>query len=380
MNVGGVSLVYRATNAMKILVSTDKFKGTLSALQAGVAILKGLRRSGRAVELRLHPLADGGDGTLECFLSGGATRIECRVHDPLMRPVQASYALLADGSTACIEMATASGLMLLRKEEYTPLRTTSLGTGELIRDAISRGARNVLLGIGGSATNDGGTGMMVALGTRFLDKVGDEVFPCGGSLGRVAEVDERNLLPGLRSTTFTALCDVTNPFYGEDGAAAVYAPQKGASQHEVRLLDSALQHLASVIMRTKGIDLQRVPGAGAGGGLAGGAVAWLGAHLRSGIETIMEQTDFDRALQWADVVITGEGKVDRQSARGKVVSGVIQRAQQAGKRVILVCGQAEPEAAWPNVPIYTMVEYAGPARSFDKPAETLEQLVATLSI
>ncbi|MBL7852445.1 MAG: glycerate kinase [Cyclobacteriaceae bacterium] len=365
---------------MKILVSTDKFKGTLSAAEAGEAIARGLRRSNRSTEVRLHPLADGGDGTLECFLAGGAARIECRVHDPLMRPVQASYALLPDGLTACIEMAKASGLVLLRKEELNPLRTTSLGTGELIRDAISRGVRHVLLGIGGSATNDGGAGMMAALGARFLDKAGDDMFPCGGSLSRMAEVDERNLLPELQATTFTALCDVTNPFYGEHGAARVYAPQKGASEDDVRVLDAGLQHLASWILRTKGIDLQRVPGAGAGGGLAGGAVAWLGAKLRSGIDTVMEQTHYDRALQWADIVVTGEGKVDSQSVSGKVVAGVLRRVSQAGKRAIIICGDAEPGITWPDVPIYSMVSFAGSARSLSRPAECLEDVAASVAL
>lgn len=361
---------------MKILVSADKFKGTLSAQQACEAIARGLRRDNRPMEIRLLPLADGGDGTLECFLAGGGTRVECPVHDPLMRPLMASYAILPDKITACIEMARASGLMLLGEKERNPMRTTTLGTGELIRHALDRGARNIILAIGGSATNDGGTGMMAALGVRFVDKAGSEVFPCGGALLHMADADERNLLPVLRETSFTALCDVTNPFYGEQGAAFVYAPQKGASREEVRMLDSGLRHLASWILRAKGIDLQQIPGAGAGGGLAGGAIAWLGAKLRPGIDVILEQVDFEKALQWADVVITGEGKVDRQSMSGKVVSGVIRCAHQAGKKVIVVCGQAEPGFSWLKVPIHSMVDFAGSARSLANPAETLEELIA----
>lgn len=361
---------------MKVLVCTDKFKGTLSAGQACEAIARGLNQGGKSIEIRLQPLADGGEGTLECFLAGGGTRIECPVHDPLMRPTMASYVILPDRFTACIEMAKASGLMLLQEKERNPMRTTTLGTGELIRHALDCGARHIILAIGGSATTDGGTGMVAALGARFLDKTGSEVFPCGGSLSHMARVEERNLLPVLREASYTALCDVTNPFYGEEGSAFVFAPQKGASAEDVRVLDAGLRHLASLVRMTRGINLQQIPGAGAGGGLAGGAVAWLGAQLRPGIDVILEQTKVDKYIQWADVVITGEGKVDKQSASGKVVSGVIRSAHRACKRVILVCGQAEPEASWPRVSIHSMVGFAGVARSLAYPAGTLEDLIA----
>ncbi len=347
----------------------------MSARQAGEAIGRGLHRSGKLVEVRVLPMADGGEGTLACFLDRGATPVECRVHDPLMRPVVARYALHTDRQTAYVEMAEASGLMRLQPHEFNPLRTTSLGTGELIRDAVMRGARNIILGIGGSATSDGGTGMMAALGARMLDNSGNEVFPCGGSLHRMEKIHDRPVMGELRKTTFTALRDVSNPFYGEHGAAWVYAPQKGASPEDVLLLDAGLRHLAALIQRSTGINLQEMPGTGAGGGLAGAAVAWLGAKLRPGIDVIMELVEFEQALSWADVVITGEGKVDRQTQGGKVVDGVIRRATHAGKKVVVVCGQSVSGINWPAVTIHAMTAFAGVAQSLSHPEETLEKLV-----
>ncbi len=359
---------------MNILIAPDKFKGTLSASQVCDAVAEGLAGSG--LHVRKMPLADGGEGTLNVFVSTGSTLTEVAAHDPLMRPMNAFFARSADGRTAYVEMASASGLWLLDKRDYNPMVTTTYGTGELIRRAIELGVHSVLLGIGGSACNDAGTGMMRALGMRFLDLTGAEVDPNGESLARIHSVDPSGLLSGMERIQFTALTDVTNPFYGPTGAAYVYGPQKGATPEMVKNLDQGLRHLAEVVQRTKGIDLQTIPGTGAGGGIAGGAVAWLNAHLRPGIEVIMDSLNFDEAAAWADVIVTGEGKVDRQTLQGKVVSGVANRALQLGKPLIIVCGQAETVVPWKGAEVFSLVDFAGETNSFADPSSTLRKLVA----
>ena len=362
-------------DAMNILIAPDKFKGTLSAEEAG-SVIAGVLKEVDGFTVQVLPLADGGEGTLELFLSQGGRQVDVRVHDPLMRERMAPFGLSADGRTAYVEMARASGLMLLKPEEFNPLRTTSYGTGELIRRAVETGAEEIVLGIGGSATTDAGMGMMEALGMRFFDAQGNVLRSCGESLLNIHEADETHCLPGLRSVKFSALCDVTNPFYGPDGAAHVYSPQKGATPGMVDQLDRGLRHVCNIIKATQGMDLQQVPGSGAGGGLAGGAVAWLNASLRPGFDVVAEWVKLEAMIRWADVIITGEGKVDAQSLKGKVVSGILRRALPFGKKVMLVCGQLAGDFSPPDVPVYAMADHVGGHEAWTQPESSLRRLIA----
>jgi glycerate kinase len=365
---------------MNILVAPDKFKGSLTALQAGEVIADALRSSGQNFTVRVLPLADGGDGTLEVFLNQGGEKRLVSVHDPLRRPITTSFALSSDRRTAFIEMACASGLSLLNGTEYDPEQTTSFGTGELVREAVKAGAVNLVLGIGGSATNDAGTGMMEALGMRFLDSKGRPLKGCGANLGRIQTIDDTDLLPALQRVSVTALCDVTNPFYGPSGAARVFAPQKGASPEMVERLDEGLRHLGGLIRKVYGVDLQQVPGSGAGGGLAGGAVAWLRAGLKPGFEVVAEWTRVESMIRWADLVITGEGKVDAQSLKGKVVGGVVNLTRVCGKPTVVVCGQTEGANLWMNVPVYTLSDQVGISRARSEPVDSLRRLIREIVV
>ncbi|MBL7847339.1 MAG: glycerate kinase [Cyclobacteriaceae bacterium] len=360
---------------MNILVATDKFKGTLSAKEVCAAIAAGFRNAGVDYSVREIPLADGGDGTLDFFVAQGGQVVKAVVHDPLMRPIPSALALSADGTTAYIEMARCSGLLLLRPEEYNPVHTTSFGVGELIRTAIHLGATHIILGIGGSATNDAGIGMLAALGYRFLDQEGRELFPSGKSLKQVDAVEGERRLPALDHVRFTALCDVTNPFYGRSGAAWVYGPQKGATPAMVNQLDDGLQHLADLIRKSHGIDLQQIPGSGAGGGIAGGAHVWLGAELRPGIDVIFDFINFEEAVSWADVIITGEGKVDDQTLQGKVVAGVMGLAKQQGKQLLILCGQAHSDAKEIDAPVFSLAEAVGMDRAVNDTSNALREVV-----
>lgn len=360
---------------MNILIAPDKFKGTLSAEEAG-RIMAGVLKEAGGFAVKVLPLADGGEGTLELFLSQGGRQVDVRVHDPLMREMMAPFGLSADGRTAYVEMARASGLTLLKPEEYNPLQATSYGTGELIRCAVEAGAESIVLGIGGSATTDAGMGMMVALGTRFFDAQGNVLRSCGEALLKIYKVDDTDCLPGLRSVKFSALCDVTNPFYGPEGAARVFGPQKGATAGMVDQLDQGLHHVCDILKVKKGIDLQQVPGSGAGGGLAGGAVAWLNASLRPGFDVVAEWVNLEAMIRWADVIITGEGKVDAQTRKGKVVSGIMRRALPLGKKVRVVCGQLGDDFSMPDFPVYAMADHVGEHDAWTKPESSLRCLIA----
>lgn len=368
---------------MNILIAPDKFKGTLSSSEVCAIVEDELRRNLLPqYNIKSFPLADGGDGTadvLQHHLNGN--RIELTVSDPLMRPVKASYVLSGDDKTAFIEMAKASGLVLLKQKEQNPLHTTTFGTGELIRDALTKGARHIYLGIGGSATNDGGTGVLAALGVRFLNKDGSAFIPTGGTLEQIAEID-LSALPGKpRDVKTTAMCDVTNPFTGPQGAAQVFAPQKGADEAAVQQLETGMAHLAQIIKSKTGVDLSGVPGSGAGGGIAGGLYALLGAELKPGIQSIMELTRFDEALHWADVVITGEGKLDEQTLKGKVIMGVTQRAQQSGKKVIVVCGKndlKEKKGLYDNdtvLEVFDLISFCGKTVALTEAEIALSRMV-----
>ena len=346
------------------------------------AIERGLHRSMQNISIKKFPMADGGEGTLEIFQHHtNGTLHEVAVHDPLMRKIKSSYAISQDGVTAFIEMARASGLGLLKPEERNPLLATTYGTGELISDALQQGVKKIIVGIGGSATNDAALGALCALGGKLLDRQGRELPPIGENLEHVCDIDLKELNPQLKRIELTAICDVTNPFYGTSGAAFIYAPQKGADHLAVERLDQGLKNIAKIILQQNEIDLQAIPGAGAGGGFAGGAFALMGAELKSGTAVMFSITHFEEAVQWADVIITGEGKIDQQTLSGKVVHGILKLAKQQKKKVIAVCGQTELNTTELKTvelnKVYSLIEFVGRERAMDETACSLEELAAT---
>jgi glycerate kinase len=328
---------------MKILIAADSFKDALTARDVCKAIAYGLVQALPLSEVDPFPLADGGEGTVDILQQHlQAEEIQLEVKDPLGRPVQASYLLSADKKTAYIEMAQASGLPLLKDEERNPLYTSTFGTGQLIRHAvIQQGARHILLGIGGSATNDMGIGLAAALGYRFLDGDGQRLEPLGKNLWAIQKVDRESFVLDLKQVKCTVLCDVDNPLYGPKGAAHIYGPQKGASPEDIALLDLGLKHLAQLLEQDRGIELAETPGAGAAGGLGAGAMAFLGAKLQPGIETILQITGFEERVKQCDYIITGEGKIDEQSLHGKLIRGITRLAQRHQKPVIALCGKLD---------------------------------------
>jgi len=324
---------------MKFIIAPDKFKGSLSGFQFCDAVEKGLRIVFPKAEIIQMPLADGGDGTIDVvkyYLKG--EKIKVKVNDPFFRSIEASYLYAKKSKIAFIEMAEASGLKLLSEEEKNCLESSTLGTGELILDAIKKGVSEIILGIGGSATNDGGMGMAKALGFRFFDSKGQELEPIGRNLIHVHTIDESQAIPRLKEVTFKIACDVANPFYGANGAAHVYAAQKGASNLEIHQLDLGLQNYASVIAEQFDIDLQKINGSGAAGGIGGGAIVFLNGTLTSGIALIKELANFDSAIKAAHWIITGEGKLDDQTLSGKTISGVVTSAQKQNIPVAAFCG------------------------------------------
>jgi glycerate kinase len=324
---------------MTILIAPDKFKGSLDAAGVCAAIEQGLRESGVNFNSLVVPMADGGEGTCDVLTRVSQGRkISVQVCDPLFRSIDAVYGLSGDGTTAFIEMAAASGLQLLKTEERNPLATTTYGTGQLIADALRRDVRTIILGIGGSATNDAGMGMATALGARFFSTQGEVLRPVGKDLIGIQTVDTTQLHPRLKNVSFVALCDVNNPFYGTHGAAYVFAPQKGADATMVSALDNGLRNFAEVVQRQFDMDLD-FPGAGAGGGLAGGASVFLNIRFQPGIAFLMDYTGLEEKVKQSDLVITGEGKVDEQTLSGKVVNGVAGLAKKYKKPLYVVAGK-----------------------------------------
>ncbi len=321
---------------MNILICPDKFKGSLSAQQAAEALAQGILNKRKKSNIQCIPLADGGEGTLEVIQQmHGGQWVSVTVKDPLFRPIEASYLWLADQKTAYIEMARASGLGLLLKKDQNPLKTSTYGTGELIRHAAEAGATTIVLTIGGSATNDAGIGMAAALGYRFLDHNGAELQATGENLIHVAEIKGTNPYPSIQ---FIVLSDVTNPLHGPQGAAQVYAKQKGANATSIKQLDKGLINMAKWLSAD-------TPGAGAAGGLGAGALYFLGARLEAGAEWLLNKIHIERAIRKADFIVTGEGKIDQQSWSGKLISNIVSRADKQLKQSILVCGVFEnPEA------------------------------------
>ena len=326
----------------KIVIASDSFKGCLSSAEVARAAEEGIRKVIRDCEVVGIPVADGGEGTTQALVTAMNGRfVSCDVHDPLMNLIRAEYGILGDGHTAVIEMASASGLTLAPPEKRNPMLTTTFGTGELIRDALQRGCRRFLVGIGGSATNDAGAGMLQALGYRFLDGNGNELGKGGQILEQIESIDSENVLPLLQEAVFTVACDVGNPFSGENGAAFVYARQKGADDAMIRQLDKGLKQFAAVIRASTGKDIDAIAGAGAAGGLGGGFLAFLRATLKPGIQIALEALDFDTRIQDADLIITGEGKLDRQTGMGKTPAGVLEAAKRQQIPVIAIGGTVE---------------------------------------
>lgn len=323
----------------KILLVPDSFKGTLSSRQVCQVMAGQLRRFFPQAQVKSIPVADGGEGSVEAFLAAaGGERRTRTVTGPFGEPVEAFYGILGDGRTAVIEMAACAGLPLA-EGRLNPERATTYGVGELLLAAKEAGCTKAILGLGGSCTNDGGAGAAVALGAKFTRADGAAFVPTGGTLGEIAALDVSPVAQALQGMELTAMCDIDNPLYGEAGAAAVFAPQKGADAAMVARLDAGLRHLGQVSARCLGRDFSYLPGAGAAGGLGFGMAAFCGAQLRMGIDAVLDAVGFDSLLPGTDMVFTGEGKIDSQSARGKVVSGVAARCRKAGVPVVAVVGQ-----------------------------------------
>jgi len=330
---------------MHIVIAPNAFKNSLTAEAAAAAIRTGLEQSRLQFTAECFPVADGGDGTGDLLVARlGANRKEVVARDPLGRKRTAYYGLSADGGTAIIEMANASGLRLLAPGEPDPLRATSCGTGDLISAALECHPRRILIGMGGSATVDGGTGILTALGVRFLNSEGCEIVALPAGLSDLASVDVSGLDPRLKDTELTVLCDVDNPLLGAEGAAAVFGPQKGASTEDVKQLEAALRQLSGIIEQQFDIDVSALARGGTAGGAAAGLYALLGARLVNGIDLFLETTGFERALKHADWVITGEGSIDEQTLKGKGPFGVAVAAKRNGVPVIGLAGRLPPEA------------------------------------
>lgn len=324
---------------MKIVIAPDSFKECLTAAQVAQAIETGLKQVlPDAVYVKV-PVADGGEGTLQSLVDAtGGKLIETMVTGPMGEPVPACFGLLGDGETAVIEMARASGIELVPADQRNPLISTTAGTGELILSALDYGIKRMIVGIGGSATNDGGAGMMQALGVRLLDRDGNDLPYGGAALAQLVSIDARRMDKRLQSVEFIAACDVDNPLTGANGASAVFGPQKGASPEMVQQLDQALQHYARIIERDLAVGVEHQPGAGAAGGMGAALLAFLRAELQPGIDIVMEAVDLAGHMSGADLVITGEGRIDSQTAQGKTPVGVARIAKQFGLPVIALAG------------------------------------------
>ena len=327
----------------KCIVAPDSFKGSLSSLEICRLTEQCVHTVFPDCEVISLPVADGGEGTVDCFLKAvGGNRISLSVQGPLGDPVEAAYGRIGD--TAVIELAQAAGLPLV-EGRADPARTSTFGVGELMAHAIDHGAKHLILGLGGSATNDGGCGCAAALGAAFRDSEGRLFVPVGGTLERVAHIDLSAVAKKLQKVHITLMSDVENPFFGPNGAAFVFGPQKGADAAMVRRLDDGLRRLSDVMEKDLGLSVALTPGAGSAGGLGGGGIAFLGGEMKSGIESVLDALDFDRFLPGTDLVITGEGRVDSQSLQGKVISGLLRRTVPLGIPLLVIAGAIDQSAA-----------------------------------
>lgn len=324
---------------MKIVIAPDSFKGSLTALQAAEAIEKGLKSVLPSAEFKKMPMADGGEGTVQSLVdaTGGELLVE-RVSDPLGNEIEAEYGILGDRTTAVIEMAAASGLTLVPPTRRNPLVTTTYGTGQLIKAALDRGCRKLIIGIGGSATNDGGAGMAEALGVKLLTSGGQPISPGGGGLGALDAINVSELDSRLAATTTVVACDVDNPLTGKNGAAYVYGPQKGATPKMIETLDANLAHFASIVQRDIGKVVGEITGAGAAGGLGAGLIAFLDAELKSGVDIVIDAVQLEEQFEDASLVVTGEGEINFQTVFGKTPVGVAKLAKAHRIPVIAIAG------------------------------------------
>ena len=328
---------------MKAVVVMDSLKGSLSSMEAGEAAKAGILAANPEATVIVKPLADGGEGTTEALVCGLNGRLKTiQVTGPIYEPVIAQYGIIDE--VAVIEMAQAAGLPQIPTEKRNPLVTTTYGVGEMIKACVESGCKKFIIGIGGSATNDAGIGMLMALGYKFLDANGQEVVQGGQGLSQIVSIDASDVLPGLSSCEFKIACDVTNPLYGEQGAAYIYAPQKGATPEIVKTLDDGLRHFARVVEGDQKADFANLPGAGAAGGLGFAFTAFLNGTLQSGVQMILEETKLEEVLKGADYVLTGEGRLDHQTAMGKAPIGVAKLAKKYGCKVIGLAGATTKEA------------------------------------
>ena len=326
----------------KVVLAFDSFKGSVSSKEITQTLQRAISSEWEDIDVVSFPIADGGEGTVEILADAlGAESVCCTVHDPLMRSINARYAIVYDQHLAIMEMASAAGLPLLSEKERNPMFTSTYGVGEMVLDAVQKGCTHILLGLGGSATNDAGTGMLAAMGVSFLDKEGRTVDPCGKTLKSIDKIDTTSMFSSLKNISFTIICDVDNPFCGENGAAYVFAPQKGASSDEVRELDEGLCHYRELILRQFGKDINLQAGAGAAGGMAGGLLPFLNVKLMPGSPTVLRLLGFENVIKEASLVVTGEGKVDRQTCMGKALQGILDLSKKHQIPVVAIGGAVE---------------------------------------
>lgn len=324
---------------MKVVIAPDSYKGSLTAMEVANSIEEGIIKYNKNIEVVKVPMADGGEGTVQALVDAtGGKIINLKVCDPLLREIDSFYGILGDGKTAIIEMAAASGLNLLHKNELNPLITSTYGTGQILNDAIEKGCRKIIVGLGGSATNDGGAGMLRALGIRFLNKDGRDIPEGGGVLKNLYKIDKKNFNTEILKCEIIVACDVDNTLCGINGATNVFGPQKGASEDDIRILDEGLSEYSKIIKREFGVDVLNVSGSGAAGG-TGAAFLVIGAKLESGVDIVIRETNLVEALKDSDIVFTGEGRIDFQTKFGKVPYGVAKEAEKIGLPVIAICGE-----------------------------------------
>ena len=375
---------------MKVVIAIDSLKGSLSSMEAGMAIKDGILAAKPDAEVIVKPLADGGEGTTDALIEGmNGERIDLTVTGPMHTPVDAYYGYLKDTNTAVMEMASAAGITLVPDSEKNPLLATSYGVGEMINDAIQRGCRNFIIGIGGSVTNDGGIGMLKALGVRFLDENGEDAGEGGQALAKVARIDVSGMNPLLKECHIQVACDVNNPLCSENGSTYVYGPQKGVTEDMKKTLDEAMAHFARVTSETLENDYMNTPGAGAAGGLGYAFLAYTGAALTPGIELILDAVGLEEELSGANVVVTGEGRLDFQTAMGKAPVGVARLAKKYNAKVIAFAGSVTKEATACNkegidafFPILrgvcTLAEAMDPVAARNNMTATVEQVFRLL--
>lgn len=375
---------------MKVVIAIDSLKGSLSSMEAGMAIKDGILAAKPDAEVIVKPLADGGEGTTDALIEGmNGERIDLTVTGPMHTPVDAYYGYLKDTNTAVMEMASAAGITLVPDSEKNPLLATSYGVGEMINDAIQRGCRNFIIGIGGSVTNDGGIGMLKALGVRFLDENGEDAGEGGQALAKIAGIDVSGMNPLLKECHIQVACDVNNPLCGKNGSTYVYGPQKGVTEDMKKTLDEAMAHFARVTSETLENDYMNTPGAGAAGGLGYAFLAYTGAALTPGIELILDAVGLEEELSGADVVVTGEGRLDFQTAMGKAPVGVARLAKKYNAKVIAFAGSVTKEATACNkegidafFPILrgvcTLAEAMDPVAARNNMTATVEQVFRLL--